>query len=310
YLEELVRQTLPNCKINNVVPHNGVAGDTVVNPCPVQDNVLYYGSFGKVGSGSPKIKTLNGSTCTFQAANVTPSGPLLVYGFDSAVVGGVYFSGWKIMVENPPVNPSTPTPPTYEALQGFKMLGVYDVDYNPAVSAAFVFGKLGEDSVLRFKEKDAADWFVNELTISKGVTTGSYGIIDDDDELFTGDFDYELRTKAGGVVLDSGTVLQATIPFTPFKGVTLVTSTVDVELNDGVFDFNEPNVLPGYNSSTHVTFGTLFKSTGRHYNIAAASVPSVFDIGINQAITFVVDGANVTRTFSVRQYIKSINKPT
>ncbi|MFT3945940.1 MAG: hypothetical protein QM763_03110 [Agriterribacter sp.] len=152
YLEELIRQTLPNCKINNIVPHNGLVGISLVNPCPILDAIVYFGHVGNLGaSSSPSVQTLLADDVEFPFEKFAYASPVLFKGFNY-VSSGSFFSGWKIMLENPPVNPVTVTPPISVAVE-YPDLFVFPDMKNPSgatVNFGFLAGAVHEPLLLRF----------------------------------------------------------------------------------------------------------------------------------------------------------------
>lgn len=292
YLEELIRQTLPNCKINNVIPHNGVSGDTVVNPCPVQDNVLYYGSFGKVGSGAPKVKTLYGDTCTYGVDALSISAPVLCFGLDTAV-SGCYFSGWKIMIENPPVNPFTPAPPIALDVDGVKVWNFTDVTTDYTYNAIALFGAVNANSTFEYKK--ASDVSYKSTPLVKG--SFRFKLLLDDSVGVSIQEALQWRVKDSfGNVIHSGTTVFNEIPYLP-ETVSADATFEYIDLTAMSADFVRPGNIRCFNAGGADVGSPFVYNTALRYRLLKSTVPVTFDIGFTFGYKFtLVDGSQITRT--------------
>ncbi len=122
YLEELIRQVLPQRKINNVIPFGADIG-TIEQI----DNVVYIGSLGMLKAGNVAVTNWTGDNSILATSMVGTINPVMFSYINAMGLLG-FFKGWKITLENQAQSPTPPTPPSSmkPPNQGFKYVYTKD----------------------------------------------------------------------------------------------------------------------------------------------------------------------------------------
>ncbi|MCC6288106.1 MAG: hypothetical protein IT249_09480 [Chitinophagaceae bacterium] len=292
YLEELIRQTLPNCKINNVVPHNAMCYEGgALNPCPDISGVVYYGV---VFRGS-------GDTCgiydmdlnTFNFGGFTDMPPMLFRSIRHNSISNVGFSGWKIMLENPPVNPSTPAPPIALDVDGVKVWNFTQVTTDYSYNTIALFGAVNANSTFEYKKASDATYLSTPLV--KGTFRFKLLLHDSGGASIQEALQWRVKDSLGNVI-HSGTTVFDDIPYLP-ETVTSDATFEYMDLTAQALQFVRPSNIKCYNAGGADIGSPFIYQSALHYRLIKSSVPSTFDIGFTFGYAFtLVDGSIITRT--------------